>query len=153
MKIKIGNYPTHRWYHNWLYDKFGYSPKPKMSVKIDEWDTWSMDHTLAHIILPMLIQLKKTQHGAPNVDMHDVPKELRATKAQLKKYGKDGDVDPNHFARWDWILNEMIYAFDCKLNKDDVYMRFEDPDKIREEQGRISNGFQLFGKYYENLWD
>jgi len=28
---------------------------PKIEyVKIDRWDTWSMDHTLAYIILPML---------------------------------------------------------------------------------------------------
>ena len=32
---------------------------PKINyVKIDRWDTWSMDHTLAHIVLPMLEQLK-----------------------------------------------------------------------------------------------
>ena len=153
MKIKIGDYPAHRWYHNWLYDKFGYTPKQKVSVKIDVWDTWSMDYTLAPIILPMLVQLKKAQHGAPNVDMEDVPKELRATKAQIKKWAKAGDVDPKHFERWDWIMDEMIYAFDCKVKKDEVYMRFEDPDKIKQEQDRISNGFRLFGKYYECLWD
>ena len=40
---------------------------PKIDiVKIDRWDTWSMDHTLADIILPMLRQLKKSAHGAPN---------------------------------------------------------------------------------------
>jgi hypothetical protein len=27
-------------------------------VKIDRWDTWSMDHTLSYIVLPMLKQLK-----------------------------------------------------------------------------------------------
>ena len=27
-------------------------------VKIDKWDTWSMDHTLGLIVLPMLKQLK-----------------------------------------------------------------------------------------------
>jgi hypothetical protein len=80
MRVKIGNYPNHRFYHNWLYNWFGYSPKQKTSIKIHKWDTWSMDHTLAPIILPMLVQLKETKHGAPMVDMKDVPKELRATK-------------------------------------------------------------------------
>ena len=126
-----------------------------VEVQIDPWDTWSMDHTLAPIILPMLKQLKATKHGAPMVDMKDVPRELRATKKQLDAYGKNGDVDPKHFDRWDWILDEMIYAFDCKANKDDVYMRFdiEDRDAMNKEQERISNGFRLFGKYYESLWD
>jgi hypothetical protein len=47
-------------------------------VKIDRWDTWSMDSTLADIILPMLKQLKKTNHGAPYVDDEDVPYELKS---------------------------------------------------------------------------
>ena len=155
MKINIGKYPNHRFYHNWLYNWFGYSPKQKTSIKIHNYDTWSMDHTLAPIILPMLVQLKETKHGAPMVDMEDVPKELRATKAQQNKYAKGGDVDPKHFERWDWIMDEMIYAFDCKANKDDVYMRFDinDRDGMKIEQDRIANGFRLFGKYYENLWD
>jgi len=125
----------------------------KIKVRIDRWDTWSMDHTLAPIILPMLIQLKETKHGAPFVDNEDVPKQLRATKKQIEAYSKKGEVDPNHFDRWDWVLDEMIYAFDCKANKDDVYMRFDDRAEMQKEQERISNGFRLFGKYYENLWD
>jgi len=34
-----------------------------------------------------------------------------------------------------------------------VYMRFDDALDMNREQERISNGFRLFGKYYENLWD
>ena len=52
-------------------------------VKIDRWDTWSMDHTLGQIALPMLRQLKATKHGAPLVDDEDVPEELRSTSAQI----------------------------------------------------------------------
>ena len=129
----------------------------KVSVKIDPWDTWSMDDTLAPIILPMLVQLKETKHGAPWVDMEDVPKELRATKAQQNKYAKLGDVDPKHFERWDWVMDEMIHAFEQK-NKDDwmaPYYEYNkwDRDAVKAEQERISNGFRLFGKYFENLWD
>ena len=124
----------------------------KVEVHIDKWDTWSMDHTLAPIILPMLIQLKETKHGAPYVDPKDVPKELQPNK-QTKKQKDNGETDSTHFERWDWVLDEMIYAFDCKANKDDVYMRFEDREEIDKEQDRISNGFRLFGKYYEALWD
>ena len=119
----------------------------KIKVRIDRWDTWSMDHTLAPIILPMLIQLKETKHGAPYVDIDDCPKDLRPKEQD--EYG----TDDTHFARWDWVLDEMIYAFDCKANKDDVWMRLEDIEEIKKEQQRISNGFRLFGKYYEALWD
>ena len=54
-------------------------------VKIDYWDTWSMDHTLGHIALPMLKQLKATKHGSPFVDDEDVPEHLRSTAAPPKE--------------------------------------------------------------------
>jgi hypothetical protein len=156
MKVKIGPYPNHRFYHNWLYNWFGYSPKQKTRIKIHNYDTWSMDHTLAPIILPMLVQLKATKHGAPMVDMKDVPRELRATKKQLDAYGKNGDSDPKFFERWDWILDEMIWAFEQKCRDDwmeDYYYNKWDQEGVKAHQDRMSNGFRLFGKYYENLWD
>ena len=116
MKIRIGNYPNHRFYHNWLYNWFGYSPKQKTSIRIDRWDTWSMDHTLAHIVLPMLVQLKETKHGSPFVDDEDVPEELRSTSAPPKE--NDYDTDDNHHKRWDWVMDEMIWAFEQKQDDD-----------------------------------
>ena len=105
--------------------------------------------------VPMLKQLKATKHGAPAVDLEDVPEELRPTNTEewQKLYKEGGETDDKFFKRWDWVLDEMIYAFDCKANKDDVYMRFDDRDEMQKEQDRISNGFRLFGKYYESLWD
>ena len=171
VKIRIGNYPNHRFYHNWLYNWFGYSSKQKTSIRIDRWDTWSMDHTLSPIILPMLVQLKATKHGAPMVDMTDIPKELRATKKQLTAYSKTGETDDNYFKRWDWILDEMIWAFEQKVKDDwesDYYkleegagdgfpggfkLVWEDREGCKAHQERMTNGFRLFGKYFENLWD
>lgn len=129
--------------------------KQKVKIRIDRQDTWSMDHTLAPIILPMLVQLKETKHGTPFVDYEDVPEELRPEPEWYEKYSKNGETDPDFFKRWDWVMDEMIYAFDCKANKDEVYMRFDikDRDAMDKEQERISNGFRLFGKYYEALWD
>jgi hypothetical protein len=146
-----------QWIYNHSINLYLDRKERKVKIKIHSYDTWSMDHTLAPIILPMLKQLKETKHGAPFVDMEDVPKELRATKKQLDAYSKNGDVDPKHFERWDWILDEMIWAFEQK-NKDDwqaPYYEYNkwDMEGMKAEQERISNGFRLFGKYYENLWD
>ena len=122
-------------------------------IEIENFDTWSMDFTLAPIILPMLIQLRATKHGSPVVDDEDVPEELRSSSVPPveSKY----DIDDNYHKRWDWVMDEMIYAFDCRANKDEVFMRFDIKDKesMDKEQARISNGFRLFGKYFENLWD
>ena len=82
-------------------------------VKIDNYDTWSMDSTLTPIILPMLKQLKETKHGAPFTEDEDVPERLRSTTKSAQKAKKnDWDSDGNHFKRWDWILDEMIWAFE-----------------------------------------
>ena len=166
MKVKISGYPK---YYYWLDRLFGWNSKQKISVRIDPHDTWSMDHTLAPIILPMLVQLKESKHGAPMVDMTDVPKELRATKKQLDECRKTGDVDPKHFERWDWIMDEMIWAFEQKQTDDweSAYYKYEedpsgmfglklvwsDDEGLKAHQARMTNGFKLFGKYYENLWD
>ena len=83
-------------------------------VKIDPWDTWSMDHTLSHIVVPMLKQLQATKHGAPMVDDEDVPDELKSTSAPPKKDAYD--IDDNHFKRWDYVMDEMIFAFEHRLD-------------------------------------
>ena len=154
--------------------------KRKIEIHIDPWDTWSMDNTLAYIVLPMLKQLKATKHGAPWVAVTDVPKELRPTKKQLMDYQKDGTTDEQFFERWNWVLDEMIFAFDSKVNdgwedqfetgvsdlqwkklEDGNYQMVEGPNhtKVYDWEGRekyqerIRNGFRLFGRYYENLWD
>jgi len=144
-----------------------------MYVKIDRWDTWSMDHTLAHIIHPMLVQLNETKHGAPYTDDEDVPDEIKSTNAEPKE--NEWDTDSNHFKRWDYVLNEMIWAFEQEL-KDDENQFFDDSEcgdekfpwnkdgqyvsklKLDKEgleahQKRKANGFRLFGRYYQNLWD
>ena len=144
MKVYIGKYPSgSRWYNR----LFNWYPEQTVYVHIDKWDTWSMDHTLAQIVLPMLQQLAMDKHGSPMVDAEDVPFELQ------------GDTEKNEYLihdRWDWVMKEMIYAFDCKVNQDEVYMRFDyklHREEMQAEQDRISNGFRLFGKYYEGLWD
>ncbi len=152
-------------------------------VKIDHWDTWSMDHTLSSIVVPMLKQLKEVKHGAPNVDDEDVPMELQSWTSPAKD---EYDTDGHHFARWDYVLNEMIFAFECKVDdtwqekfssgefdkktvacqwdengKATMYQWIDGPnhtykldfDGMQEVQKRITNGYRLFGKYYEALWD
>lgn len=91
----------------------------QVEINIDNYDTWSMDHTLAMLILPMLKQLKKDKHGAPNVDNEDVPEELRMPDGWYEeKYSRNGETDPNFFKRWDWVMDEMIWGFSNIVNDD-----------------------------------
>ena len=108
----IGDWLNNTWVNpfcEWIY-KHNFFRHRQLKVHIDYWDTWSMDDTLAQIIAPMLRQLRKEKHGAPSVDDDDVPSYLRSTSAPAKenKY----DTDENHFLRWDWVLDEMIWAFE-----------------------------------------
>lgn len=157
-----------QWIYNHTVNLYLDKKQRKIKVKIHKYDTWSMDHTLGYIVLPMLIQLKATKHGGPFVDDEDVPEELRSTSAPPKE--NEWDVDDHHFARWDWVLDEMIWSFEQK-NKDDwegeyygewidnpnetLGGHFENSDYegMKKHQERMTNGFRLFGKYYEALWD
>lgn len=152
----------------------------KRYVRIDPWDTWSADYTLGLIILPMLKQIKEKQRGAPFTNDEDVPEHLRSTAAEPKE--NDYDTDSNHFERWNYILDEIIFAFECKVGKhknwesqfrsgehDLQWKQLEngmsemvrgpndtyqcDYEGMKEFQKRIDNGFRLFGVYYESLWD
>ena len=149
-------------------------------VKIDYYDTWNMDSTLAMIVLPMLKQLNATKQGAPLVEDDDVPEHLRSTAAPPK--ANEYDTDDNHFARWEWVMEELIWTFtqlhpdtdweaqyhsgkiDIVWGKPDARGLTEmlkgpkdthqfDVDGYQRHQARISNGLRLFGTYYQGLWD
>lgn len=124
-----------------------YMGKKVKHVHIDAWDTWDMDSTLAHIILPMLKQLKETKQGAPVVELEDVPERLHPSSEQISIL-LQGETDDNYFKRWDYVLDEMIWAFQWVVESD--YLLDEDYQEYSE---RLSNGFRLFGKYYQSLWD
>ena len=173
MKVNIGKYPKK------------INGERKVSVKIEPFDTWSLDHTLAYIIHPALLQLKEDKHGSPLVDDEDAPEELRSTAAPAKEH--EWDTDALHHDRWGWVLDEMIWAFAQKLDdkaedqfhsgEHDIEWVKVNPEETDEEKqafemkrgpndthvfdhegwekwnARKSNGFRLFGKYYEALWD
>lgn len=86
---------------NWMYSK----RKRHISVKIDRYDTWGMYETMAVIIAPMLRQLRDTKVSYPLVSDKDVPPELRTRKKDYSNEKKD-------LAKWDYVLNEMIFAFE-----------------------------------------
>ena len=160
-------------------------------VKIDHYDTWNMDSMLSPIILPMLKQLKATKHGSGYIDLEDVPQNLRYTQTEdydaqetfdFYKDESTKKINCDIHVRYDWVLNEMIWAFE-QLNdgnwEDQYWIRSPEIDftKHPEDEGkevtpvrwkvqgecdwegrnkhqeRINNGLRLFGKYYQTLWD
>ena len=129
---------------NWLLKPFSGN-----FIHIHDYDAWSADVTLAYIIHPTLVKLRKHKQGAPRVDNDDVPEHLRATPAQIKQYEYDGTTDDNYFNRYDYVLDEMIWAFDFIIKEDTSIFT----DDVTEKWNRANNGLRLFGKYYASLWD
>ena len=173
---KLGDFFAHGFgdenHETWFYKLCNWIDKRRsrhIYVRIDKWDTWSMDHTLAYIITPMLKQLNATKHGAPQVDDSDVPDELKSINSTLGEH--EHDVDSNHFKRWDWVMQEMIWAFEQQTKDDDTDQFYTHPKErfkslqemienikvdregLDKHQARKANGFRLFGKYYQGLWD
>lgn len=129
MKVSIGNYPK--------------KGERRVSVRIDDHDVWSLDATLALIIEPALKKLREVKHGSPYVENEDLPEELRA----LEEGQDPWTADKKFHERWDWVLNEMIWAFE-QINADPI------PGiGSTEREDRINRGLCLFGKYYRSLWD
>jgi hypothetical protein len=123
-----------------------------IKVRIDGYDTWSMDHTLALIIHPMLVQLKETNHGYFTPDPEDVP-----------HIGKGEETDYSYsdtlaLDRYNWIMDELIWTFESLKSNDefDLFYTEEngwDMEGRDKHDARIKNGLRLFGKYYRALWD
>lgn len=145
-----------QWVYNSTINRYIDNQHQRVKVKIDPWDTWSMDYTLAYIILPMLKQLKETKHGSPLVDDCDVPEKLRM--GDFDPYGLQLDLfgdeelqlvyDNVLHQKWDWVMNEMIWAFDLLCDDDQWEWQYE-----TATAERMDNALRLFGKYYRGLWD
>ena len=143
-------------------------------VHIDNYDVWSMDHTLALIILPMLKKLKEQKHGYGWIDDRDVPREMRSyARSARKGLTNSYDWDNHAELRYEWMLNELIWTFTQLCDDQDGEGQFFDHTESSKEkdfnksmqklrvdrvglklhQDRIANGLRLFGKYFKTLWD
>lgn len=155
MNVLIGPYPDND------------TPR-QIEIHIDLFDTYSADHTLALIVAPLLKALKHDNHAAPLVADEDVPDHLRSTAVPTLEH--DWDVDDNYFKRWDWVLDEMIWAMDqIALDDDSKFYDHSEVDDnadfntqmqqikvdnvgLDKHHKRIANGCMLFGKYFQSLW-
>lgn len=146
MRVYIGPYRNHYSFYKFLRflerfkvpesfvdkidDKFGkyfdkafnlLNRKRKIKVRIDDYDSWGADHTLSLIIHPILLKVLESKQGAPFVDDADVPDGLKSTNAPKKE--NEWDTDGHHFKRWEYVLGEMIFAFE-KIKSDDWESEF-----------------------------
>lgn len=167
---------------DWILDKcvnrfIDRSKKPKHRVRIDPHDTISLDYTLGVIILPALREFRERSDSLVMVDPADTPESLKPPEGEFDAFGDDANAQ----ARWNWVLDEMIWAFECIVDDSwqDQYhtgqmdLRFEKTDDgkyhrmvhgpnhthqfdqvgYEKHNERIDRGLRLFGKYYRGLWN
>jgi hypothetical protein len=167
-------------FYNATINKIIRNRKRKIKVRIDDYDAWNADNTLAHIILPLLKEVREGKNGTPYVDDEDVPEHIRSTAAKPKE--EEWDTDEFHEARWEYVMSEMIHSFECEVNdmwEDQFYSGESDyrivPDDYEGKKvytlqkgplhtftvdvegkkkawARRQEGLRLFGKYYHSLW-
>lgn len=89
-------------------------------------DLWDLDYSLSHCILPRLIDFKKV-----NVTSH--PIEFKNIKS------------------WHKVIDKMIWSFQYIAN--DRSSPGESIEKINKDSKRCQKGLELFGKYFQDLWD
>lgn len=159
MKANFGKFPGSR-----------SKKERKIELRIDPWDSWNADHTIAMIAAPLLKQLSENKNGAPYVEDNDVPEELRSYNSEPGE--SEHDVDSNHFKRWDWVLGEIIWAMQEIADHKPTEETFFDHSEVDDSEGlmeqvqkikidregldayhnRLKNGCRLMGIYFMNLW-
>lgn len=161
MKANFGKFPGSR------------SKKERViQLRIDPWDSWNADHTIAMIAAPLLKQLSETKQGAPYVDDQDIPESLGIRSTDAKPKESEYDIDEFHFTRWEWVLGEIIWAMQEIADHKPTEETFFDHSEVDENAGlmeqvqkikidregldayhaRLQNGCRLMGVYFMNLW-
>lgn len=143
--------------HRWVY--WGWQ---KLTRGFSDRALWSLDCTCTDFILPRLIAFRQSElHGTPMLDGYD---------------DEQSDSDFQKMTQeWENILDTMILAFEYHQKDgndidfgpidyeitDDVKMTIQTDEEQykkgrKEEQWReqiMAEGFALFAKYYQSLWD
>lgn len=149
MKIKIGPFPKG-------------NRNRKVDIQIDKYDTWSMDHTLAMIIYPMLLQLKATKHGVPH-DFAEVGGESYESQDSFDFYKENIDELFNERIKsWDDVLDKMIWSFqqiadgdyDSKYHHGNAEYDWKETEKLYPNPitGIMEPTYQMVDKNPDEHW-
>jgi len=114
------------------------SGERRVIIKIDKYDNWSLDHTLALIILPALKDFRQHKQGVPGNFVKGESNEDFAKAEQAWK----ATVDLMIFAFQSIVDDDNDFNFDTEEGRTAYY----------EHQDKVRKGLALFGKHFQNLW-
>jgi hypothetical protein len=132
-----------------------------VKVVINDYDTWSLDYTLALIILPALLQLRQSKSGTPGEFMLDISGDPNAVQRSfdfhIETYNET--VDKAH-EKWENILDKMIWSF-YQLVRDDyakqyhhgkMELSFEPIEMTNPVTGKTETMQQMIDKNPDEHW-
>lgn len=134
----------------------------KIKIEIENHDTWSLDHTLAKIIYPALLQLKSEMHGVPS-EFGDVGGASYENQQSFDFYTETHDEAWNKgITRWNDILDKMIWSFQqlSEDNYDSMYHHGNaDYDWVKTDKlypnittGKMEPTYQMVDKNPNDHW-
>lgn len=103
-------------------------------------ECWNLDHTLAVYILPRLAYLRDNSISYPG---------------NLATYNEFGELIAEGYEVWQNCLNKMILAFEHIIDEDlGNEPSFINNKEVWEKWNKEKEeGFKLFGRYFQALWD
>ena len=98
--------------------------------KIKDKDTWNVDYKIVEFALPLIKRFKELKNGYP--------------------------TELGSMEKWDEILDKIIWSMEEVVSLDEglVLTGNNEIDRpvIKEYFKKQQEGFELFGKYFQNLW-
>lgn len=93
---------------------------------VNESELWNLDFTITNFALPRLRAFKR-----------------------MKRFGYPANLSNQE--EWEVILDKMIFSF--TEHKKEFISKKMTTEEIMNYEDKITEGFELFGKYLRSLWD
>ena len=136
MKVKLGKFPDGH-------------PKRVIDVQIDPYDTWGLDHTLAMIILPSLIQLKHTKNGVPSEFCGGIGSDMDRNYCFDFIKEDENIVFDEKCEKWNEVFDKMIWSFQQIVDDESDHKYFHGTPDFRFEKSDITYPNPITGKIQE----
>lgn len=123
-------------------------------------DVWSMDWWFFSVVIPMLKQLRDTKQSYPSKfkTPEEWDRELDTMIHYFIEATEEGCSEKNEYEEqynkrwWDSFDKKgMAYVIDDSELRDKYLQRSYEIDEYREDMK--NKGFEMFSKYFWNLWD
>ena len=140
---------------------FNKGPKErKMEVSIERWDTYSMDHTAALVILPLLLQLRQSKHGVPNEFIRHIGGDLDNNYCFDFVNDDEKDVFDQLCGKWEETLDKMIWSFqqvvddsyDSKYHHGRMKLGWKPIEITHPTTGTVSNAYEMVDENPGEHW-